>query len=70
MDKPICDRNEYLYLTIMKPLKSYKDIVALYTFYKIINNSMMMDYILSHHTTYTEDIDKIIKQHMQDDEAK
>ena len=54
----------------MKPLKSYKGIVALYTFYKIINNSMMMDYILSHHTTYTEDIDKIIKQHMQDDEAK
>lgn len=54
----------------MKLFKSYKDIVALYTFYKIIYNSTMMDYILSHHTAYIEDIDKIIKQHMQDDEAK
>ena len=48
---------------------SYRDIIALDRFYKIIYNSMMMDYILSHHTTYTEDLDEIIKQRMQDNET-
>lgn len=48
---------------------SYRDIVALDRFYKIIYNSMMMDYILSHRTTYTEDLDEIIKQRMQDNET-
>lgn len=48
---------------------SYRDIIALDRFYKIIYNSMTMDYILSHHTTYTEDLDEIIKQRMQDNET-
>ena len=48
---------------------SYRDIIALDRFYKIIYNSMMMDYILSHRTTYTEDLDEIIKQRMQDNET-
>lgn len=43
---------------------SYRDIIALDRFYKIIYNSMTMDYILSHRTTYTEDLDEIIKQRM------